>query len=187
MDDNQLLKNFEDKTLKTKEHFSEDIKKLRTGRAHASMLDGVTIEAYGSKMSLISVATINVPEAQLIQVTPFDPTNLQAIVTAIRDNQSLGLNPTDDGRIVRVPIPALNSERRQQIVKQLNEKLEETLIIMRNNRHEALKSAEKLKSDKSISEDDYKRLEKKIDELMASQKNDIELISKTKEKDIMTI
>jgi len=187
MDENQLTKDFEEKSLKAKSHFIEDLKKIRTGRAHSSMLDGVLVEAYGSKMPIIQVATISVPEAQLIQVTPFDPTTLQAIVTAIRDNQSLGLNPTDDGRVVRVPIPALNQERRQQIVKQLYEKVEETMIAMRNNRHEALKAAEKLKSDKAMSEDDLKRFGKKVDELMANLKSEIDTLAKSKEEDIVTV
>jgi ribosome recycling factor len=187
MDENQLTKDFEEKSLKAKSHFIEDLKKIRTGRAHSSMLDGVLVEAYGSKMPIIQVATISVPEAQLIQVTPFDPTTLQAIVTAIRDNQTLGLNPTDDGRVVRVPIPALNQERRQQIVKQLYEKVEETMIAMRNNRHEALKAAEKLKSDKAMSEDDLKRFGKKVDELMANLKSEIDTLAKSKEEDIVTV
>ncbi len=187
MDENQLTKDFEEKSLKAKSHFIEDLKKIRTGRAHSSMLDGVLVEAYGSKMPIIQVATISVPEAQLIQVTPFDPATLQAIVAAIRDNQSLGLNPTDDGRVVRVPIPALNQERRQQIVKQLYEKVEETMIAMRNNRHEALKAAEKLKSDKTMSEDDLKRFGKKVDELMASLKAEIDMLAKSKEEDIVTV
>jgi ribosome recycling factor len=187
MDENQLNKDFEDKIVKAKNRFIDDIKKIRTGRAHASMLDSVLVDAYGSKMPLIQVATISVPEAQLIQISPFDPATLQAIVSAIRDNQSLGLNPTDDGRVVRVPIPALNEERRQQIVKQLYEKVEETMITMRNNRHEILKAAEKLKSDKSISEDDLKRFEKRVDELMTSHKNEIEALAKSKEEDIITV
>jgi len=187
MDENQLTKDFEEKSLKAKSHFIEDLKKIRTGRAHSSMLDGVLVEAYGSKMPIIQVATISVPEAQLIQVTPFDPTTLQAIVTAIRDNQTLGLNPTDDGRVVRVPIPALNQERRQQIVKQLYEKVEETMIAMRNNRHEALKAAEKLKSDRAMSEDDLKRFGKKVDELMANLKSEIDTLAKSKEEDIVTV
>ncbi|MEI8187345.1 MAG: ribosome-recycling factor [Candidatus Saccharibacteria bacterium] len=187
MDQNQLLADFKDKTLKAKNHFIDDLKKLRTGRAHVSMLDGVMIDAYGTKMPLIQVSTISVPESQLIQITPFDAANLQPIVTAIRDNQSLGLNPTDDGRVVRVPIPALNSERRQQIVKQLYEKVEETMITMRNNRHDSLKAAERLKTDKSMSEDDIKRFEKSVDELMASQKSEIDSLAKTKETDIVNI
>jgi ribosome recycling factor len=187
MDQNQVIDNFQDKMGKAVDHFSNEIKKIRTGRAHASMLDGIIVEVYGSTMPLVSVATITVPEPQLIQISPFDPTTMQSIISAIRDNQTLGLNPTDDGRIIRVPIPALSSERRQQIVKQLKEKLEDSLVNLRNLRHEALKSADKLKADKAISEDDYKRIEKKIDEIMNIKKIDIDKMSKIKEQDIMTL
>src|SRR3569623_3566150 len=97
------------------EHFTDGLKSLRTGRANPAMLEGVTVEAYGTAMPLIQTATISVPEPQLLQITPFDPNNLQAIATAIRNNQALGLNPTDDGRVVRVPVPPLNEERRREL------------------------------------------------------------------------
>jgi ribosome recycling factor len=187
MDEKQIINDFSTKLSKNKEHFIDDLRSLRTGRAHSSMLDGIMVEAYGSTMPLIQVATITVPESQLIQITPFDGSNIQAIVSAIRDNQSLGLNPTDDGRVVRVPIPALNAERRQQIVKQLNEKFEDAMIGMRNSRHETLKEADKLKSDKKIGEDDHKRITKKVDELMNDQKVEIEKLAKAKEHDIVTV
>lgn len=111
--------------------FETEIKKLRTGRAHPSMLESVVVEAYGQSMPLIQLASVSAPEAQLLQITPFDPANLQAIVSSIRDNHSLGMNPSDDGRVIRVPIPALTTERRQEIVKQLGEKVEECMIAMR--------------------------------------------------------
>ena len=87
------------------------------------MLDGVMVEAYGSKMPLNQVANVTAPEAQMLLVTPFDPSNITAISSAIRDNQSLGFNPSDDGRVVRVPVPALTEERRHQLVKQVSEKV----------------------------------------------------------------
>jgi len=123
-------------------HFQDELKKIRTGRASAAMLDGVMVEAYGVPTPLIQVASIGTPEAQLLQVTPFDPSNLQAITTAIRDNQNLGLNPVDDGRVIRVPIPPLTEERRREIAKQLSGKVEDTMIRLRNARHEALKNAD---------------------------------------------
>lgn len=168
-------------------HFEEELKKLRTGRANPGMLDGVFVEAYGAKMPLIQVATITVPEPQLLQINPFDPANLQPIVAAIRDDQSLGLNPSDDGRLVRVPIPALTTERRQQIVKQLNEKVEETRIALRNIRHDALKEAKNKKEAKELSEDDVKRVEKALDDSMRDQQSKLDVLAKTKEQDIMTV
>lgn len=165
--------------------YQEELKKLRTGRAHQSMLDGVTVEAYGQNMPLISVAAVSAPEAQLLQITPFDPSTLQAINTAIRDNQSLGLNPVDDGRVVRISIPPLTTERRTQIAKQLNEKTEECMIALRNTRHEALKSAEEVK--KTAGQSEYERLQKQIDEIMAKQKAKIDEQAKLKEAEIMKV
>jgi ribosome recycling factor len=187
MNQDQIINDIKQRLEASTKHFGEELKKLRTGRAHASMLDGVMVEAYGSNMPIIQVATVTAPEAQLIQITPFDPGNLQAIATAIRDNQSLGLNPVDDGHVVRIQIPPLTSERREQIVKQLKEKLEESLISMRGMRHEALKSAEGLKQKREITEDDYKSMEKQVDEAMAKNKSEVEQLAKTKETDIMTV
>jgi len=168
-------------------HFEDEVKKLRTGRANPGMLDGVFVEAYGQKLPLIQVATVTVPEPQLLQINPFDPTNLQAIVAAIRDNQGLGFNPSDDGRIVRVPIPALTTERRQQIVKQLNEKVEECRIALRNIRHDALKDAKAKKDSKEFSEDDIKRAEKAMDDAMRDTQSKLESAAKSKEQEIMTL
>ncbi|HET9412431.1 MAG TPA: ribosome recycling factor [Candidatus Saccharimonadales bacterium] len=169
------------------QHFEDELKKIRTGRANPGMLDGIMVEAYGQKMPLIQVATITVPEPQLLQLNPFDPTNLQAIVAAIRDNQTLGLNPSDDGRLIRVPIPPLTQERRQQIVKQLGEKIEDCRIAMRNVRHDALKAAKAKKDAKELSEDDVKRIEKSFDDTMRDNQSKLDALAKAKEQEIMTI
>lgn len=169
------------------EHFTEDIKKVRTGRAHAGMLDGVTVEAYGAPMPLNQVANINAPEASLLVVTPFDPSNIQAITAAIRDNQTLGFNPSDDGRVVRVPVPPLTEERRLQLVKQVGEKVEETRIALRNVRQDALKDAKRKKEAKELSEDDLKRVEAEIDEQMKGHQSKLEAAFKSKEQDIITV
>ena len=151
------------------------------------MLDGVMVEAYGSSMPLIQVATIAIPEPQLIQLTPFDPNNLQAIADSIRNNQSLGLNPSDDGRVVRVPIPPLTEERRRELAKQVGQKQEEALIGMRAIRHEALDTIDKAKKDKDIGEDDAKRLHNQIEEAMNKAKSSVEAAAKAKEQEILTI
>lgn len=169
------------------QHFEEESKKVRTGRAHPSMLDGVMVEAYGSKMPLIQVGTVTVPEPQQLAITPFDPSNLQAISKAIRDDQGLGLNPSDDGRVVRVQIPQLTTERRQQIVKQLGEKVEECRIALRNVRHDALKDAKVKKDAKELSEDDVKRVEKAMDDAMRDVQAKLDTMSKAKEQEIMTV
>ncbi len=187
MDPNQAVQDAKQKLAGIVEHLQNELKKLRTGRAHASMLDGVSVEVYGTQMPLVQVATVATPDAQLLQITPFDPNSLQAIVAAIRNNQSLGLNPSDDGRVVRVPIPPLTEERRRDLVKQIGEKVEECMIAMRNVRHDLLKAADNAKKDKSISEDDVKRIEKQIDDLMSQQRQAVDQLAKTKEAELMTI
>lgn len=169
------------------EHFQGELKKIRTGRAHPDMLDGIMVEAYGTQMPLNQVANITVPEPQLLQITPFDPGQLQAIAAAIRNDQSLGFNPADDGRVVRVPIPPLTEERRRQIIKQAGEKIEEARIALRGIRQDALKDAKRRKDAKEMSEDDAKRVEKEIDGLMSEYQDKIDEQFKSKEKDILTI
>jgi ribosome recycling factor len=168
-------------------HFEEELKKIRTGRAHPGQLEGIRVEVYGSLMPLNQVANITAPEAQMLQVTPFDPSNIQAINAAIRNDQSLGFNPSDDGRIIRVPVPSLTEDRRKVLVKQASEKVEETRIALRNIRQDALKEAKRKKEAKELSEDDVKRVEKGIDDDIATYNNKIDVIFKTKEKDILTI
>lgn len=180
-------KPYENKFEQAVAHFEEELKKVRTGRAHPNQLDSVKVEVYGSIMPLNQVANITAPEAQLLQITPFDPGNMQSIVSAIRDNQSLGFNPSDDGRVIRVPVPALTEERRKQLVKQTSEKVEETRIALRNIRQDALKEAKRKKDSKELSEDDVKRVEKVIDGIMTSVNMKIDEIFKAKEKDILTI
>ena len=169
------------------EHFQAELAKVRTGRAHPGMLDGIKVEAYGAEMPLNQVANVTAPEAQLLQITPFDPSNIQQIAAAIRNDQSLGLNPSDDGRVVRVPVPPLTEERRRQLVKQAAEKLEEARIALRNVRQDGLKEAKRKKEGKELSEDDVKLVEKEIDRLMSESQAKLEEIFKAKEKDIITL
>jgi ribosome recycling factor len=187
MDSQQAVSDAQSKLSQAVQRFADGLKSLRTGRANAAMLDAVTVEAYGTKMPLIQVATITVPEAQLIQITPFDPNNLQAIAEAIRNNQALGLNPADDGRVVRVPIPPLNEERRRELAKQVGQKQEEAMISMRAIRHDVIDVIDKAKKDKQISEDDAKRLTTQVEEAMLKAKTEAESIAKSKEQEIMTL
>ena len=168
-------------------HFEDELKKVRTGRSHPAMLDGIQVEVYGQKMPLNQVANITAPEPQLLQVTPFDPSNVQPIAAAIRADQSLGFNPSDDGRIVRIPVPALTEERRRQLVKQTGEKVETARITLRNIRQDGLKDAKRKKDAKELSEDDVKHIEKEFDTFMSNYQDKIDSVFRAKEKDILTI
>ena len=187
MTPSQIIDQAKAKLQQAKEHFQDEMKKLRTGRAHPGMLDGIMVEAYGAQMPLIQVGSITVPAAQLLQIPPFDPNNLQAISTAIRDNQSLGLNPMDDGRVVRIQIPPLTEERRKEFVKILGSKVEDCMVSMRNARHEALKDAEEAKKNKDVTEDDLNSIKKQLDELMAKEKTEVDNLAKSKEQEILTV
>lgn len=169
------------------EHFQDELKKVRTGRASSAMLDGVMVVAYGVPTPLNQVANVTAPESQLLQITPFDPSNIQAIASAIRDNPSLGLNPSDDGRVVRVPIPALTEDRRREYVKIVGSKAEDCMITLRNVRHDAFDEIQAAKKDKAIGEDDANRLQKQIDEEMAAAKAEADAAAKAKEQEIMTL
>ncbi len=167
--------------------FADELKKLRTGRAHATMLDSVKVEAYGTQMPLNQAATVSTPEPQLLQVSPFDPNNIQAIANAIRNDPTLGLNPTDDGRVVRIPVPALTEERRREIVKVVGQKQEDCMVALRNIRHDTLGAIDRAKKSKEIGEDDAKRFEKHVDEDMNRARAEAEAAARSKEAEIMKI
>lgn len=187
MDTDQVVSGAKTKFTQAVGHFKDDLKTLRTGRANAAMLDGVMVEAYETQMPLNQVATIAVPEATLIQLTPFDPNNLGAIAEAIRNNSSLGLNPTDDGRVIRVPIPPLTEERRKELAKQVGTKQEECMIAFRNARHEAMDTINKAEKNKDISKDEAHRLSSQVDEAMNKARTDAEVAAKAKESEILSL
>ncbi len=165
------------------EHFEAELKKVRTGRAHPDMLSGVKVEAYGQWMPLNQVANVTTGDATMLLITPFDPSTIQNITAAIRNDQSLGLNPADDGRVIRVPIPPLTEERRREIVKTASTKVEEAKVQIRNVREDArkdIKSAE-------LPEDARKRAEKEIDDLTKEYTDKIDSAFKIKEAEIMKI
>ncbi len=165
------------------DRFKEEMKKVRTGRAHPDMLMGVKVEAYGQWMPLNQVANTTVSGATMLLVTPYDPSTIPAIANAIRSDSTLGLNPSDDGRVVRVPIPPLTEERRKEIVKTASKSVEDAKVKIRNVREDArkdLKSAE-------LPEDARKRAEKAIDDLTKEYNDKVDAAFKEKEKEIMQI
>lgn len=187
MSPSQVVSDAQTKFKEAATHLNSNLGSLRTGRANASMLDTVTVEAYGTSMPLNQLANITAPEAQLIQITPFDPTNLQAIASAIRSNQSLGLNPSDDGHVVRVPVPQLTEERRRELAKQVGQKLEDYMVRIRAIRHEAIDAILEAKKNKVLGEDEAKRLNAQIEVGMNKSKVEAEAAAKAKETEIMTL
>jgi len=163
--------------------FNDEMKKVRTGRAHPDMLANIKAEVYGQFTPLNQVANITAADATMLQITPFDPSTIQAIAAAIRNDATLGLNPSDDGRVVRVPVPPLTEERRKEIVKTASAKVEEAKVAIRNVREDArkeLKAAE-------LPEDTKKRAEKSVDELTKTYIDKIDEAFKIKSAEIMKI
>jgi ribosome recycling factor len=177
------LTSFKESLTGALERFKTELSKVRTGRAHPDMLNSIKVEAYGVMTPLNQVSNITVSDATTLQITPFDISNLNAITSAIRADQALGLNPADDGRIVRIAIPPLTEERRKQIVKQTSEKVEEARISIRNARQDALK---KMKG-AELPEDVAKRTEKEIDELVKDHTSQVDELFKAKEAEILKV
>jgi len=159
---------------------------VRTGRASVSLLDSVTVEYYGTQMPLNQVGTIHAPEPTMLTVQPFDPTQIGSIEKAIRASE-LGLNPSNDGKLVRVPIPPLTEERRKQMVKVVHEVAEEPSTAVRNSRRDANDHLKKMLKDKSISEDTEKDGLDQIQKLTDQHITRINEIADQKEKDVMTV
>lgn len=187
MNPNDIIAQTKAKFQTSVDHFQAELKKLRTGRANPGMLDGITVEAYGTPMPLNQVSNVTAPEATSLLITPFDPNNLAAISAAIRDNQALGLNPSDDGHVIRVSIPPLTEERRREISKQVGAKLEDCMISLRGTRHEAIDTFNEAKKDKDLGEDEVKRLNQQVEDAMTQAKNQAEAAAKAKEQEIMTV
>ena len=159
---------------------------VRTGRASVNLLDSVTVEYYGTEMPLNQVATIHAPEPTMLTVQPFDPTQLGNIEKAIRASE-LGLNPSNDGKLIRVPIPLLTEERRRQMVKVVHDVAEEHRTAIRNVRRDANDHLKKMLKDKAISEDVEKDGLDQIQKLTDQHITRINELSEHKEKEVMTV
>jgi len=159
---------------------------LRTGRASINLFDGIQVEAYGSAMPINHVATLHVPEPSLITIQPYDVSQIGLIEKAIRASD-LGLNPSNDGKLIRVPIPTLTEERRRELAKKLNHEAEEHRVLVRNVRRDANESFKKLLKDKAISEDDERRAIDEMQKLTDSYIAKVDQLAKAKEKEIMQV
>jgi ribosome recycling factor len=171
---------------KAVEDFRKAMAATRTGRASVHMLDSVSVDYYGSQMPLNQIAQVHAPEAQLITVQPFDPTSLAAIEKSIR-TADLGLNPMNDGKLIRVPVPPLTEERRKDMVKHLHRVLEEHRTAIRNIRRDGNDAIKKAMKDKKITEDEEKRALEEIQRLTDDEIKKMEDMSKTKEKEVLEI
>ena len=171
---------------KAVEDFRKELSGVRTGRANVSLLDHVRVDYHGTSMPINQLGTLSVPDATMIMISPWDTSAVPMIDKAIRTTD-LGLNPTNDGKVVRVPIPPLTEDRRKDLVKHIHKVLENHRTAVRNIRRDIKEAVEKLEKDKKVSEDDRKRTLDELEKLTHSETKKIEDLSASKEKEVMEI
>jgi len=171
---------------KAVDDFRKELATIRTGRANASILDAIRVDYHGTPMPVNQLGTVTVPEATLLVISPWDPSVVGLIDKAIRASD-LGLNPTNDGKVVRVPMPSPTEERRKEIVKHLHKVLENHRTAVRNIRRDIKEAIDKLEKDKKISQDEHKRAIEEMEKISHSETKKIEDLSAAKEKEILEL
>lgn len=177
-----MLDKLKNKLAKSLEVFQAEILKVRTGRAHPELIEGVMVESFGSQVPIKQVANIGTSDAQTITIEPWDKANLAGIEKAIAGSD-LGLNPLNDGQMIRITIPSLSSERREELVKVASAKAEDAKVVMRNLRRDAMENIKK----QNLSEDEQKRQEKQVQDEIDLAIGKIETLLSEKEKEVTTI
>ncbi len=185
-DYNEIKNDAKTRMEKSLESLKADFGGLRAGRAHASLLDGILVEAYGSMTPLSQIGTISVPDARTLSVSVWDRGLAKSVEKALRESE-LGLNPASDGQLIRIPIPPLSEERRKELVKIAGKYAEQGKVAVRSVRRDALDGIKKLKKDNEISEDEEKRYENEIQKLTDETIKKMEEAFAVKEKDIMQV
>jgi len=180
------LEDLQQSIKKAHEALRRELSKIRTGRAHPSLFDSIRVDNYGAQVPISQMANINVPEARMLTIKPWDKTQIKAIEKAIVSSP-LGLNPQNDGELIRVPLPPLTEERRRDLVKIARAAGEDTKVAIRKARRDANDMLDTLKNDKEISEDDADRAKKKVDEAVQAGTGQVDTIIAGKEKDITEI
>ncbi len=171
---------------KAVEDFRKELAGVRTGRANVAILDHVRVDYHGTPMPINQLGTLSVPDPTMIVISPWDPGAVAPIDKAIRTSD-LGLNPTNDGKVVRVPIPSLTEERRKELVKHVHKALENHRTAVRNIRRDIKEAVEKLEKEKKISEDERKRSLDELEKVTQSESKKIEDLCATKEKEVLEI
>lgn len=181
-----VLNDLREAGTKAQDALKRELGRLRTGRAHAGMLDGIRVEYYGQTTPLAQMATISIPEPRMLTIKAWDKSQTSAIDRAIRESD-LGLNPQVDGDLIRVPVPALSEQRRKELVKVAKKQGEECKVAIRKARHDALDMLVELKESGDVSEDDVERAKKKAEESVAQAAHAVDQLIEQKEKEILTV
>ena len=180
------FKDFTHKMERTLEHLNEDFDAVRAGRANPKVLDRLTVEYYGSETPLNGVATISTPDARTLVITPWDTKLLKDICKSIQASD-LGINPQNDGRVIRLVFPQLTEERRKDLTKQVKKYAEDAKMAMRNIRRDGMDYVKKLKKNSEITEDDQKKAEKDLQDLLDKYIKKVDAALAAKEKELMSI
>jgi ribosome recycling factor len=183
---NDVLRESEGKMKKSVESLRHHLATIRTGRASPALVEHLPVDAYGSSMPLNQLAGISVPESRLIVIQPYDANTMKAIEKAIQ-NSELGINPSNDGRVIRLAIPQLTEERRRDLTKLVRSRVEESKVALRNIRRESLDDLRQLEHEKLISEDDQRRAQERLQELTDRYTRDLDQIGATKEAEVMEV
>jgi ribosome recycling factor len=181
-----LIKDAETRMGKSVEHARNEFNTVRTGRASAALLDRIQIDYYGTQTPLKQLASINAPEARLLTVQPFDPGSIKAIEKAIMESE-LGLTPSNDGKVVRLPIPQLTEERRKELVKVVRNLAEEHRVAVREIRRDAMRHLKELVVNGEVGDDDERRAEDRVQKLTDEHTKQIDEALKHKEAEIMEV
>lgn len=184
MDQDEILLDAEERMEKAVDHLKSSLTGIRTGRANPGLVDSVKVDYYGSPTPLKQIANVSVPEPQQIMIRPFDVSSLDEIAKAIQ-NSDLGMAPNNDGRVIRLNVPALSTERRQQLVGRVKELAEEARVSIRNIRRDANKHADQAEKDKTMSEDDRDQTKDKVQDLTKKFEGLVNEQASTKEKEVL--
>ncbi len=183
---NEIKSSMQEASLKAIKNLQSQLSKVRTGRASANVLDGIVVDYYGSPTPIVQVGQVSTPEARLLQIQPFDKSLIAAIEKAIL-GANIGLTPSNDGNLIRIPFPALTEDKRKDLVKDVKKLGEEAKIAIRNLRRDQNDAVKKAEKDKAITEDESKKFQKEVQDLTDAQIKKVDDVIAAKEKELLTV
>ena len=182
----ELMNQTKDKMTKTRDYYQKDMLTLRAGRANPQILDKIMVDYYGTQTPLKQMGNVMAPEPRLLTISLWDPKAITLVEKAIQKSD-LGMNPSNDGKVIRLVVPELNEERRKELTKVVRKGAEEAKVAMRNTRRDAMEQIKKLKKDSKITEDDQRKAEDELQKLTDAQIKEVDKVAAEKEKEIMEV
>lgn len=181
-----FIDDYEENLKKAIEHLQGELVKIRAGRANPKMIESIRVDFYGTMTPLYQMASISVPDPRMLVISPWDMSMVKNVLKAI-DEANLGLNPSDDGRSIRLSFPPLTEERRRELVKELGKLIEASKVVCRNERRDVLDEFKKMKKDNEITEDDMERIEKEVQKMLDASIAKIDVMFANKEKELLEL